>query len=296
LNFKQNDKPVKKIISDRAEVYKVGLNKDEKNDVRVIAYDYTVENSTVLDVGCACGDFGKLLSSKRCNVYGMEYDAGSIAIASSLGEYNSIYQINLNDFNEEEYEGYFSYFDSIVALDILEHLLDPEQVLVFLTKLLKVDGSLIISLPNVAFCDIKLGILNDEFTYTDTGILDKTHIKFYTYKSIVEMMTRLGLEIEECKSKVAYFSQSNIKAPALIKRYIKQDPLSFVYQYVLKVRVSNKNKIELEKTNKEKIDLKWNDISFELSKIKKNHLIKYFLPSGSLQFKIAKKIKTILKR
>ncbi len=283
-------------IENRSKVYKVELDIKEQNDVRVIAYNYTVENSTVLDVGCACGDFGKLLSSKNCNVYGMEYDTGSITIASSLGVYKSIYQINLNNFNEQEYERYFTYFDSIAVLDILEHLLDPEQVLVFLMKLLNVNGNLIISLPNVAFCDIKLGLLNDEFTYTDTGILDKTHIKFYTYKSIAEMMTRLGLEIEECKPKVAYFSQNNIKAPALIKRYIKQDPHSFVYQYVLKVRVSNKNKIELEKINKEKIDLKWNDISFELNKIKKSHLISYLLPRGSWQYTIAKKIKTYLKR
>lgn len=276
---------------DRSEIYKTALDLKEENDVRIIAYDYIAEKSTILDVGCACGDFGKLLYTKNCNVYGMEYDVGSIKIASGTHAYKMIHQIDLNDFNENEYENYINYFDSITVLDILEHLLEPEQVLSYLTKLLKVDGNLIVSLPNISFCDIKVGLLNNDFTYTDTGILDRTHIKFYTHKSIADMMTHLNIEIYDCKPKVAYFSQNSINLPASIIRYIEKDPHSFIYQYVLHVKPSSKSRVELEKINRKMTDLSWDRISLELNQLKKRRWIQIVFPQGSLQNKMARKLK-----
>jgi 2-polyprenyl-3-methyl-5-hydroxy-6-metoxy-1,4-benzoquinol methylase len=67
-------------------------------------------------VGCACGDFGKLLKLKKCNVYGMEYDARSIDIASSTSAYQIVHQVDLNKFNANNYQQYLSFFDSITFL------------------------------------------------------------------------------------------------------------------------------------------------------------------------------------
>jgi len=278
----------------RSEIYKVDLSLSDRNDVRVIAHDYIGENNNVLDVGCACGDFGKLLLDKNCNVYGMEYDKESVAIASATDAYKTIHQIDLNCFNGNEYEQYYSFFDSIVFLDILEHLVNPERALTYFTKFLKEDGNLIISLPNVSFCDIKLGLLNNEFTYSDTGILDKTHLKFYTHKSIAEMLSRLGFEICDCKPKVAFFSQNGVKMPMPIMHYIKKDPHSFVYQYVIKVKPSDKSKVDLEKSNSNLMNLTWNSISEELNKLKKQKILKRLFPVSSHRYKMAKRLKNLL--
>jgi hypothetical protein len=176
---------------------------------------------------------------------------------------------------------------------VLEHIVESEGVLSYFSKFLKDGGDFIVSLPNISFCDIKVDILNNNFIYTDTGILDKTHIKFYTHKSIAEMMTRLNLEISECKPKVAYFSQNCINLPSSIIRHIKKDPHSFVYQYVLKVKPSTKNKTELEKTNNSMTDLKWDGVSLELNRLKKSRWVQMVFPSGSLQNQLARKIKNI---
>lgn len=284
--------PINSVV-DRAEIYKVELNLTEKNDVRVIAYDYVTENSTTMDVGCACGDFGELLKHKKCNVYGMEYDAGSVDIASNTGVYKKIHQVDLNKFRIENYPQYLHFFDSIAFLDVLEHTLEPEKVLFYFSSFLKDGGHFIISLPNISFCDIKVDILNNDFTYTDTGILDRTHIKFYTYKSISEMMTRLNVEISECKPKVAYFSRSCINLPSSIIRYIKKDPHSFVYQYVLKAKASTKNKTELKIVNNRMTNLEWNSVSVELNKLKRRRWVQTVIPLGSRRNKWARKIKKI---
>ncbi|WP_373032908.1 class I SAM-dependent methyltransferase [Sulfurovum sp.] len=277
----------------RSDIYRISLNAEQKNDVRIMAFDYIDKGYSVLDVGCACGDLGELLhKNKECKMFGMEYDAGSIAIASGTHAYQSIHQIDLNDFNEKDYTQYFNYFDVITLLDVLEHLANPENVVSSLKKLLKKDAFLIISIPNIAFCDIKVGLLQDDFTYTDTGILDRTHIKFYTYKSISSMLTSLGLEVQECKPKVAYFSTNTLKVPGSIKRYIKKDPHSFVYQYIVKALPSDKAPSQLKQVNDVKMDIQWSAISGELGKLKRRNLISKIFPKDSFQHKMAKKLKS----
>jgi|GEM_PF-1611241 len=279
----------------RGEIYKIDLSLVDKNDVRWIASDFIQSNSTVLDVGCACGDFGDLLSKTKvcCEVFGMEYETDSIEIAKNTKAYNAIHQIDLNKFERNKYDMFLSYFDSIVFLDVLEHISSAEEVLYHFSKFLKSDGAFIISIPNISFCDIKIGLLRDNFDYSETGILDKTHIKFYTYKSIAKLMTKLELEIVECKPKVGYFSEelNNMNVPRYIRRYIKKNPHSFVYQYVLKAKPSNKSKEKLEKINMHKMNLNWSLISRELSNIKKNRLIQKLFPSGSIRHSLAKRFK-----
>ena len=283
--------------NDRSYIYKISLDVERVNDVRIMAYDYIDENSTVLDVGCACGDFGELINrDKGCIVHGMEYDAGSIDIAMHTNAYEAVHQVDLNTFDESKYTQYHQNFDTIVLLDVLEHILNPEEVLHSLKKYLKEDGFFIISLPNVAFCDIKIGLLQDEFTYTDTGILDKTHLKFYTYKSISSMVTRMGLEIYACQPKVDYFSIQTGNVPRSVIRYIKKDPHSFVYQYLIKVSPTLEDVKVLRQLNDTKMVIKWPMISQIIKKLKRRRQIATLFPKDTVQYKIAKKLKSFLKK
>ena len=81
-----------------------------------------------------------------------------------------------------ELDQYTSYFDRIILADVLEHLVDPMEVLRKLSKLLKNDGKFLIDIPNIAHSSIKYNLLKNNFNYTPMGLLDKTHIQIFYIK------------------------------------------------------------------------------------------------------------------
>lgn len=103
---------------------------------------------------------------------------------------------NAEQINYRPEEGQPSY-DVIVAADILEHLVDPETLLSKLKTGLKREGILIVSLPNVANLYIRLNLLVGRFPYHTKGLLDRTHLRFYTLKSMRKMLAKTGWVVEE---------------------------------------------------------------------------------------------------
>ena len=90
-------------------------------------------------------------------------------------------------------------FDRVLLLDVLEHLRHPEQILQQCHEVVKWDGNLIVSVPNVANITVRLMLLAGEFNYTERGILDKTHLWFFTRKTARRFMERNGYKILEEK-------------------------------------------------------------------------------------------------
>jgi O-antigen biosynthesis protein len=263
----------------RSEIYRSSIDTQSHSDPRAIAFGWISNEAAVLDVGCACGDFGDILKKKKdCVVYGMEYDTNSIKIAKETGGYKEIYRVDLNHFDTNEHSFLKKNFDYIFLGDILEHLLDPSNVLDTLKFFLKDNGSFIISVPNIAHASIKAGLLNDEFAYTEIGLLDKTHVKFFTYKSIASFLSNVGLEIEKINytpmdTKGFQPDDSFIDLLPEIKEYIVADPHSFVCQYVVKARFSDQSASILEEMNCKKIELKNGLIPENISDIQKRHIV-----------------------
>ena len=188
----------------RSFVYKNKVNKE--NDPRGYAIDWIKEELVgkplnILDVGCACGDFGIAIIENEIKgeIWGLEYDTDSVEYAKNLNVYKEIYQIDLNNFSEGNYKNLEDYFDYIYFGDVLEHILFPEQIVKKFQSFLKKDGKMIISIPNVSHASIKANILLNNFDYTETGILDKTHIKFFTYKTFIKFLNDAGLKIGKFK-------------------------------------------------------------------------------------------------
>ncbi len=86
-------------------------------------------------------------------------------------------------------------FDFVVAGDILEHLPEPERALELLRPLLKPDGLLLVSLPNVANVTVRLGLLVGRFPSADRGILDRTHLRFFTRRTGRELLSSTGFRV-----------------------------------------------------------------------------------------------------
>ena len=102
------------------EKYKVQLSLSDFNDARILAFNFVNPATRVLDVGCACGDFGALLSnSKSCNVHGVDYDADSLKLAASTACYQHLEQADLNVYDIKRHPEWNSYFDCITFLDVL---------------------------------------------------------------------------------------------------------------------------------------------------------------------------------
>jgi 2-polyprenyl-3-methyl-5-hydroxy-6-metoxy-1,4-benzoquinol methylase len=142
----------------------------------------------LLDVGCARGHLSAALAGQGWQVTGIEYDAADAAVAQEKGIDVIVGTA------EDAMEAMNEKFDVIVFADVLEHFIHPEKVLSRARALLAPGGRVVISIPNVAHLSVRLQLLMGSFTYTDRGILDRTHLHFYTKKSLKKMITDAELD------------------------------------------------------------------------------------------------------
>lgn len=148
-------------------------------------------NQTVLDVGCSTGYLGRLLQEKGCAVYGIEVNAKAAEEAGQV--YRDVWIMDLDacaGFQDRDVS-----FDIIVFGDILEHLKNPGRILQEVRTLLKDDGRVIISLPNVANWSMRFHVLRGKFDYVAYGVLDESHIRFFHLRSAREMIEKAGFEV-----------------------------------------------------------------------------------------------------
>jgi 2-polyprenyl-3-methyl-5-hydroxy-6-metoxy-1,4-benzoquinol methylase len=147
----------------------------------------------VLDLGCATGWQARLLVERGCTVVGVEVDAEAAVRAMAWCERVVVCDLDLADLADElEHER----FDVVAAGDVLEHLRDPVRVLHSVASLLRPDGRIVASVPNVAHGSVRLALLGGTFDYADAGLLDRTHLRFFTATTVRELFTSAGWTIE----------------------------------------------------------------------------------------------------
>ncbi|MCX6160501.1 MAG: bifunctional glycosyltransferase/class I SAM-dependent methyltransferase [Ignavibacteriae bacterium] len=141
------------------------------------------ENQRILDAGCGDGLFSEHISRKNYKL-GVDFIPESDNTKKNFDKY---IQFNLNEGLPVSLKS-GEKFDYILMLDILEHLVDYKRILEDAKDLIKEDGKIIISLPNIANIYVRLNLLLGRFPYAEKGILDKTHIRFFTLGSIKQLM------------------------------------------------------------------------------------------------------------
>ncbi len=142
----------------------------------------------VLDIGCGCGSTMLEIKNryKNVEVYGVEIEPAPSKIAASIA---TVYNI---DIEQEELPLTDNGFDYILCGDVLEHLKDPWTVVRDLRKRLTKDGILIASIPNIMHISVIMDLIAGNFNYTDAGILDRTHLRFFTLNSMLAMFADAG--------------------------------------------------------------------------------------------------------
>ena len=164
--------------------------KESRGSSHQLALELTGSGHDVLDVGCGEGYFAEKLAARGNRMTGVDY----LAVPSQSQAFESYYQVDLQKGLSAPLA---QQFDRILLLDVLEHMLHPEELLDEVRPLLRQGGQVIVSVPNVANISVRLLLLLGNFDYTERGILDRTHLHLYTRKTARMLLEGQGFEILE---------------------------------------------------------------------------------------------------
>ena len=224
----------------RADIYDSPLDLNNANDPRTLALRLIAPGKAVLELGPATGRVTRVLSERGCQVVAVEQDG---TMASNLERYCS--RVIVGDVERLSLEEVFGEqrFDVILAGDFLEHLAHPLELLQELKRYLAEEGYVVASIPNIAHGSVRLSLLQGKFEYKDIGILDRTHLRFFTLESILRLFTDAGFAIVDvqrvCQDpfKEPYIDRPQLDQPELppeLKRLIENDPDAATVQFVVK--------------------------------------------------------------
>ena len=197
------------------------------------------EGKRVIDFGCATGYFSQLLAKKGCTVTGVEINPEAAKFAEQYCE-----QVIVADLDFVSVTAILpkQAFDVAVFGDVLEHLRNPWKVVSEIRQLLKPEGYVVASIPNIAHGAIRLALLQGRFEYMDLGLLDNTHLRFFTRKSVEELFEGSGYFVETIeRTKLPVISAStwvpridkNTFDPKIIEQ-IEQAAEADTFQFVVR--------------------------------------------------------------
>lgn len=184
----------------------------------------------VLDVGCGAGALGASIKNRQSAVVvGVERMAEQARRAAAVLD-----AVHTGDVETLELPYAPRSFDCIIYADVLEHLVDPWTVLARHRPLLKPSGMLIASLPNIQFAGVIVGLLRGRWEYRDRGVMDRTHLRFFTGSSAQALIESAGYQITTIKRQYRWFDDPS----SSLHRYARVvAPLPWVrdlltYQYL----------------------------------------------------------------
>ena len=195
----------------------------------------------VLDLGCATGYLAEALGANGCTVSGVEYVPEAAEKARPFLDKLVVADLNDVDLVAEFGAGTF---DVLVFGDVLEHLMDPVSVLRRTVPQLAPGGSVVISIPNVTHGSLRLAHLQGRWQYTETGLLDRTHIRFFTRRSLLEMLAAAGLAPVDVRRTTADPLGVEVEIdpadlPAGVVEWLAGQPDADTYQFVVRAVVDD---------------------------------------------------------
>ncbi|MGH9320734.1 MAG: class I SAM-dependent methyltransferase [Vicinamibacteria bacterium] len=190
----------------------------------------------VLELGCSSGYMSRVLVERfECRVTGVERDRAAAERAGKVCDRVLLADLERLDFAAELGS---ERFDVVVCADVLEHLRDPVAVLSAVRPLLSDQGYLVASIPNVAHASIIAELIEGRFDYRPEGLLDETHLRFFTLASIHDCFERggfavTGLDRIRVEPELTEFRTEVSALPDELLRAIRSHPESTTYQFVL---------------------------------------------------------------
>jgi 2-polyprenyl-3-methyl-5-hydroxy-6-metoxy-1,4-benzoquinol methylase len=152
----------------------------------------------VLDVGCGRGQLGEAIRNLGWEVWGVEQSAE--ACATARGRLNRLVEADLHDLSRVRGEVGDTTFDGLIFSDVLEHVYDPRTVLEQYLALVKPGGRVFVSVPNFVVWTNRLKLAFGRVDYSDTGVMDRTHIRLFTFRTARELVDSAGAKVERTAS------------------------------------------------------------------------------------------------
>ena len=152
-----------------------------------------IPGGKVLDVGCSSGYLMEYLRANLdCHCVGIELDPKAALKAEEKGfvVVHSSVEEKIDELRE------MGPFDQVIFGDVLEHTVSPESILQETQQLLAPSGSVVVSLPNVVSLVSRLKIFSGRWNYTDMGIMDRTHLRFFSYKTAKKLLADGGFQVD----------------------------------------------------------------------------------------------------
>jgi 2-polyprenyl-3-methyl-5-hydroxy-6-metoxy-1,4-benzoquinol methylase len=165
---------------------------DDQRDRNWILLDWVGDGKRVLELGCSTGYLSRIMKQRNCVVSGIEADEKAAEQARAYCEEVFVLDLNRHDWTNSLRA---KSFDVVLLGDVLEHLVDPGGLLRQVRGLIRTDGSLVISLPNVVHWQTRLRILFGQFDYQPWGTLDHTHLHFFTKKTAQALIESAGYRV-----------------------------------------------------------------------------------------------------
>jgi len=149
----------------------------------------------ILEIGCGTGATGAVIKEKNPDWYyvGLEVDEQAARIAKT--RLNEAIAIDIEKIHPDKINLEKEFFDLLIAADVLEHLYNPWRVMDFLRSFLKKNGKVLLSFPNTQNINLIANLIQGNWTYEKYGLLDATHIRFFTWNEIEKLLQGTGYRI-----------------------------------------------------------------------------------------------------
>lgn len=217
-----------------SEIYRETVDPAAENNPHAFAIAMVGHAGRVLEVGCSVGHVTEHLVAAGNEVVGVELDPVAATESERFTARTHVRDLDVDPLSAIE----SGPFDAIVLGDVLEHFRDPAAVLADLTSLLAHDGRLVISIPHVGFIDIRLMLMEGRWEYQPVGLLDRTHLRWFTRESLRELLRDAGFTAVRVERVRLGIGDSGLPIePHLhgtdVIRFLQADPEWQTFQFVV---------------------------------------------------------------
>jgi 2-polyprenyl-3-methyl-5-hydroxy-6-metoxy-1,4-benzoquinol methylase len=172
-----------------------GYFENRREDVIGVIREQKLTAARVLELGCAAGVTGEALKPMLGTNFYVGIDSSEKAAEAARRRFDQVHVTDLNAAMPEDLGLQDQQFDLLLAMDVLEHLYDPWDVVARWASLLVPGGHVVVSMPNAQNIAVIERLVTGRFEYERDGLLDATHIRFFTFKTLMDLLTGAGLEI-----------------------------------------------------------------------------------------------------
>ncbi|MCB2070983.1 MAG: methyltransferase domain-containing protein, partial [Ottowia sp.] len=233
--------------SSRLHVYARDIEAGAHNSLSELV-EHIPAGARVLDLGCGSGAIGAFLHRRDgavAAIDGLTISEDEAALAAP--HYRRVEVANLETCVLPELFASGQY-DIIVCADVLEHVRNADAVVSACTGLLAPGGRLLLSIPNAGYAGLVAELMSGEFRYRKEGLLDETHVRFFTQNTLTRFLQENRWVAESFSTIVRQLTQSEFRVafdalPPAVARYLLAMPNALTYQFIVVARPAGEHEI-----------------------------------------------------